>query len=291
LGGPGAQLGLSWLKSLLGHGPKCKPGSKQRVVVGVTQYPNYSIVIPAFNESARIPATLKEVVSCVREHHWNAEVIVVNDGSTDSTAQVVLEFARTAPEIRLVENPGNRGKGYSVRSGMLQALGEVVMFTDADLSAPMDEAERLFAAIAAGADIAIGSRWLEKGRQTHRQPLYRQFFGRCFNAVTRGVMGLHFADTQCGFKAFTRAAAQTVFQLQTIERWGFDPEILFIALKCGYRVVEVPVSWAHDERTRMSYLKDGIKMLEEIATIRWNALRGRYGKQREPIQRASLEKR
>jgi dolichyl-phosphate beta-glucosyltransferase len=104
-------------------------------------------------------------------------------------------------------------------------------------------------------------------------------------------MGLHFADTQCGFKAFTRAAAQTVFQLQTIERWGFDPEILFIALKRGYRVVEVPVSWAHDERTRMSYLKDGMKMLEEIAIIRWNALRGRYGKHTEPIRRASLEKR
>jgi len=261
------------------------------VVVAVTQFPQYSIVIPAFNESARIPATLREVVACVRRQGWDAEVIVVNDGSTDNTVEVVREFARTAPEVRLLQNPGNRGKGYSVRSGLLQALGEVVMFTDADLSAPMEEAERLFAAIAGGADIAIGSRWLEKGRQTHRQPLYRQFFGRCFNAVTRGVMGLHFADTQCGFKAFTRAAAQTVFQLQTIERWGFDPEILFIALKCGYRVDEVPVSWAHDERSRMSYLKDGMKMLEEIATIRWNALTGRYDKHTEPIRRASLEKR
>ncbi len=258
---------------------------------GVTQYPSYSIVIPAFNESSRIPATLREVVACVRKQNWNAEVIVVNDGSTDTTADVVLEIARSAPEIRLVENPGNHGKGYSVRSGMLQALGEVVMFTDADLSSPIEEAERLFAAIAAGADIAIGSRWLESSRQTHRQPLYRQFFGRCFNAVTRAVMNLPFADTQCGFKAFTRSAAQTVFQLQTIERWGFDPEILFIAIKRGFRVVEVPVSWGHDKRTRMSYLKDGMKMLEEIATIRWNALRGRYGKQVEPIQRASLEKR
>ena len=206
------------------------------MAVGVAEYPNYSIVIPAYNESARIPATLKDVVSCIREHHWNTEVIVVNDGSTDATAQVVLDFARENPEVRLVENPGNHGKGYSVRNGMLQAMGEIVMFTDADLSAPMDEAERLFAAIADGADIAIGSRWLEKQRQTHRQPLYRQFFGRCFNAVTRAVMGLPFADTQCGFKAFTRNAAQTVFQLQTIERWGFDPEILFIALKCGFRV-------------------------------------------------------
>jgi len=261
------------------------------VVVGVNQYPNLSIVIPAFNESARIPATLKEVIACIRERGWDAEVIVVNDGSTDSTAAVVQEIARTAPELRMIENPGNRGKGYSVRSGMLQALGEIVMFTDADLSAPMEEAERLFAAIDNGADIAIGSRWLEKGRQTHKQPLYRQFFGRCFNAVTRGVMGLHFADTQCGFKAFTRAAAQTVFQLQTIERWGFDPEILFIALKCGYRVDEVAVSWGHDERSRMSYLKDGMRMLEDVAIIRWNALVGKYNKHIEPIRRARLEKR
>jgi dolichyl-phosphate beta-glucosyltransferase len=263
----------------------------QAVVLRVAQHPRYSIVIPAFNESARIPATLQSVVACVRERGWDAEVIVVNDGSTDATADVVRAFARNAPEVRMIENPGNRGKGYSVRTGLLQALGEVVMFTDADLSSPIEEADRLFAAIGNGADIAIGSRWLETSRQTHRQPLYRQFFGRCFNAVTRAVMGLRFADTQCGFKAFTRAAAQTVFPLQTIERWGFDPEILFIALKCGFNIVEVPVSWAHDKRTRMSYLKDGAKMLEEIAIIRWNALRGRYGKHIEPIHSASLEKR
>ena len=258
-------------------------------VAGVTQYPKYSIVIPAYNESARILAALQSVVACIREHGWSAEVIVVNDGSRDATAEVVRAFARNAPEVRLIENPGNRGKGYSVRSGILEAQGEVVMFTDSDLSAPIEEAERLFAAIAGGAEIAIGSRWLEKDRQTHRQPLYRQFFGRCFNAVTRAVMGLRFADTQCGFKAFTRAAAQTVFQLQTIERWGFDPEILFIALKRGFRVVEVPVSWAHDERSRMSYLKDGITMLQEIARIRWNALTGRYDRQLEPLQRSTPE--
>lgn len=251
----------------------------------MAEYPKYSIIIPAFNESRRLPATLKAVLDFVRSQPFQTEVIVVNDGSTDGTANIVREFALHAPEIRLIENPGNRGKGYSVRNGMLHALGEVVMFTDSDLSAPIEEADRLFAAISAGADIAIGSRWLERGRQTHRQPLYRQFFGRCFNAVTRMVMGLHFADTQCGFKAFTRAATQTVFQLQTIERWGFDPEILFIALKRGFKVVEVPVSWAHDERTRISYLKDGLKMLEELAIIRWNALTGRYSKRIQPILR------
>ena len=245
----------------------------------MSQSPKYSIVIPAFNESARIPATLEAVIACLRSHKWDAEVIVVNDGSTDNTVEVVTRFAQNAPEVRLIENPGNHGKGYSVRNGCLQARGEIVMFTDSDLSAPIDEAERLFAAIAAGADIAIGSRWLESRRQTHRQPLYRQLFGRCFNLVTRIVMGLHFADTQCGFKAFTSNAAQTVFQLQTIEGWGFDPEILFIALKRGLRVQEVPVTWAHDERTRMSYLKDGLRMLEELAVIRWNALLGRYSRQ------------
>jgi len=253
-------------------------------------YPTYSIVIPAFNESARIPATLGEVVDCIRARQWSAEVIVVDDGSRDSTAELVRRFAAGAPEVRLVRTPGNRGKGYSVRSGVLQALGDIVMFTDADLSAPMEEAEGLFAAIADGADIAIGSRWLERNRQSIRQPVYRQILGRCFNGVTRAVMGLPFADTQCGFKAFTRAAAQTVFQLQTIERWGFDPEILFIALKRGFRVDEVPVSWAHDQRSKISYLRDGMRMLADIATVRWNALLGRYGREVVPIQRAGLAK-
>jgi dolichyl-phosphate beta-glucosyltransferase len=253
-------------------------------------YPQYSIVIPAYNEASRIAGALESVVACIRERGWVAEVVVVNDGSRDRTAEIVGDFAAKTPEVRLLENPGNRGKGYSVRRGLLQSLGEIVMFTDADLSAPIEEAEGLFSAIAAGADIAIGSRWLERTRQTIRQPLYRQFFGRCFNAVTRLIMGLPFADTQCGFKAFTRAAAQTVFQLQTIERWGFDPEILFIALKRGYRIVEVPVSWAHDERTRISYLKDGMRMLQDIAIVRWNALVGRYGKHVERIHRAGLVK-
>ena len=253
-------------------------------------YPRYSIVIPAYNEAARITRALEEVVACIRQRNWSAEVVVVNDGSRDRTAQLVRDFAANAPEVRLLENPGNCGKGYSVQNGLLHSFGEVVMFTDADLSAPIEEAEDLFAAIAGGADIAIGSRWLERARQTIRQPLYRQFFGRCFNAVTRMIMGLPFADTQCGFKAFTRTAAQTIFQLQTIERWGFDPEILFIALKRGYKIVEVPVSWAHDERTRISYLKDGMRMLQDIAIVRWNALLGRYNKQVERIHRAGLVK-
>jgi glycosyltransferase involved in cell wall biosynthesis len=251
----------------------------------VGQYPKYTIVIPAYNERARIVPTLEAVVACVRLQGWDAEVVVVNDGSTDNTAALVRQFAQTAPEVRLMENPSNRGKGYSVRSGLLHAQGEIVMFTDADLSAPIEEAERLFKAIAEGADIAIGSRWLATSRQTHRQPMYRQVFGRCFNLLTRMVMRLPYADTQCGFKAFTREAAQTVFQLMTIERWGFDPEILFIARKRHYRVTEVPVSWGHDARSRISYLRDGLQMLEELAIVRWNALLGRYGRAVEEVER------
>jgi hypothetical protein len=146
----------------------------------------------------------------------------------------------------------------------------------------------LFEALADGADVAIGSRWLDKQRQTIHQPLYRRFFGRCFNWVTRKVMGLPFKDTQCGFKAFKRDAAQTIFRLQTIERWGFDPEILFIARKLKYKIVEVPVTWGHDERSRMSYLRDGMKMLQEMAQIRSNSLRGRYDEAIAAIRDTSL---
>jgi glycosyltransferase involved in cell wall biosynthesis len=236
----------------------------------------YSIVIPAYNEEARIGRTLETVLACVEQRGWNAEVLVVDDGSRDRTAVMVEGFAAGNARLRLVRNPENRGKGYSVCNGMMQAEGRIALFTDADLSAPIEEAERLFAAIEEGADIAIGSRWLERGRQTVQQPLYRQFFGRCFNGVTRSIMRLPFADTQCGFKAFRREVARDIFPLQRIERWGFDPELLFIALHHGYRVREVAVTWGHDERTRISYLRDGSRMLQELVYIRWNQLRGVY---------------
>ncbi len=239
-------------------------------------HPQLSIVIPAYNEGSRIEATLERVMRAVAERGWDAEVLVVDDGSSDRTPEIVTRWMRSYPRLHLVQNPGNRGKGYSVRNGLLQAAGEIVMFTDADLSAPMEEAERLIAAIDEGADVAIGSRWMDRTRQTIHQPMYRQVFGRCFNWITRTVMGLPFKDTQCGFKAFKREAAQVIFRLQTIERWGFDPEILFIAQKLKYVIREVPVTWGHDERSRLSYLKDGMKMLEEMAMIRGNSVAGRY---------------
>jgi len=236
----------------------------------------YSIIIPAYNESGRIGATLDKVLTYAAERGWDAEVIVVNDGSGDNTVAIVRRYEEKHPKLRLLENPGNRGKGYSVRNGMVHARGEVLLFSDADLSSPIEEAPKLFGAIAEGADIAIGSRWLQSNLQTQKQPLYRQLFGRIFNLLLRMILGLKFKDTQCGFKAFTRRAVQSIFPLQKIERWGFDPELLFLAKNLGFKVVEVPVAWAHSEGTRISPLRDGIRMVGEMLKIRWNALSGKY---------------
>jgi glycosyltransferase involved in cell wall biosynthesis len=236
----------------------------------------YSFVIPAYNESKRIGPTLEEVLRYSTERNWDSEILVVNDGSTDRTAELVREYGRFHPQIVLVENEGNRGKGYSVRNGMLHARGDLCLFMDADLSSPMTEAQKLFAAIEKGADIAIGSRWLRAELQTERQPLYRQVLGRIFNIALRLILGLHFADTQCGFKAFRHDAAQRIFPLQKIERWAFDPEILFLAKRAGLRVEEVPVLWAHSEGTRLHPWRDGLRMFVEVLKIRWNALTGKY---------------
>src|SRR6202795_3847051 len=236
----------------------------------------YSIVIPAYNEGQRLAPSLEKVLAYVHQQGWGAEVIVVNDGSRDNTAEIVREFAAKDPLLRLVENPGNRGKGYSVRNGMLNARGEIVVFSDADLSSPIEEMPKLLQALAAGADIAIGSRWLRAELQTQRQSLHRQLFGRIFNLLLRITLGLQFKDTQCGFKAFTRRAAQTILPLERVERWGFDPEILFLARKFGFRVDEVPVLWGHSGGTRIHPVLDGARMFQEMLRIRWYSITGKY---------------
>ena len=242
----------------------------------------YSIIIPAYNESERLPASLDKILAYISEQGWNAEVIVVNDGSRDSTAEVARQYARSHPIVRLAENPGNRGKGYAVRNGMSQAKADILLFSDADLSSPIYEASKLLRGLAQGADIAIGSRWLDADLQTQRQPFYRQLSGRVFNLLLRVVLGLKQKDTQCGFKAFTRRSAQAIFPLQRIERWGFDPEILYIANKFGFKTAEVPVEWANDERSKISPLKDGTRMFLELCKIRWNAIRGLYAVPKNP---------
>ena len=236
----------------------------------------YSIILPAYNESARIAATLDKILHHATERCWNVEVIVVNDGSSDGTAAIVREYASSYAVLRLLENPGNRGKGYSVRNGMLHATGDILLFSDADLSSPIEEADKLFAAIAKGADIAIGSRWMDRRLQIRRQPLHRRLFGRIFNLALRIILGLQFKDTQCGFKAFTRRSAEAIFPRQKIERWGFDPELLYLAKKFGFAITEVPVAWSHREGTRIHPLRDGIRMFGELLRVRWYALRGHY---------------
>jgi dolichyl-phosphate beta-glucosyltransferase len=250
--------------------------------------PVYSIVVPAYNERARLAATLEKILAYIHAQNWNAEVIVVNDGSRDNTAEIVRSLAAKDRIVRLVENPGNRGKGYSVRNGVLHAQGQIVIFTDADLSSPIEESSKLLKAIDDGADIAIGSRWLRAETQTQRQPLYRQILGRVFNLLLRITLGLNFKDTQCGFKAFRRRAAQAIFPLQRIERWGFDPEILFLARKFGFKVQEVSVVWGHSGGTRIHPIIDGARMFQEMLHVRWNDLSGKYDGSTQPPQTAKI---
>ena len=237
-----------------------------------------SIVVPAYNEEARLPATLSKILSYLEGGaHSFAEVIVVDDGSADGTARVVREFHQRHPSIRLLSNPGNRGKGYSVRHGVLEARGEWVLFTDADLSTPIGEAASLLSAAAArGASVAFGSRAVDRSLIEVHQSYFRETAGRIFNLFVRLLTGLPFLDTQCGFKLFEAAAAREVFRRQRLERFGFDVEVLFIARRLGYRAVEVPVRWAHSEGTKVSMFRDSLNMFLDLVRIRWNALRGRY---------------
>jgi glycosyltransferase involved in cell wall biosynthesis len=234
-----------------------------------------SIIIPAFNEERRLPQSLERVRSFLNSRPGSNEVIVVDDGSTDGTAQLVEKMSADWPELRLLKNPGNRGKGYSVRHGMLEAVGEVVLFTDADLSAPIEEADKLFVALKTH-DAAIGSRAVDRNVIEVHQPRSREIAGILFNKVVRLLLGLSFHDTQCGFKAFMSRQGRILFEQQRIDRFGFDPELLFLAKRHGLTVAEVPVRWAHDEGTRVHALRDGLRMVFDVCRVRLNSLAGRY---------------
>jgi dolichyl-phosphate beta-glucosyltransferase len=236
-----------------------------------------SIIIPAFNEERRLSKTLEAIQRYLSERGLHAEVIVVDDGSTDGTAAFVKNCGVQYPSVRLLSNGRNRGKGYSVRHGMLEARGEIALFTDADLSAPIAEADKLLAAVREGGyDGAIGSRALDRSLiQTHQSPT-RELAGIIFNFMVRGITGVPFKDTQCGFKAFRTARARIVFEQQRCEGFGFDPEVLFLARRHGLRIVEIPVRWSHDAATKVHVLADSVRMFSELLTIRWNAWNGRY---------------
>jgi dolichyl-phosphate beta-glucosyltransferase len=237
--------------------------------------PELSIVIPSFNEELRLPVTLADISSYIRASKRETEVIVVDDGSTDRTGDIASSFRREIQRLRVIRNEQNRGKGYSVRRGMLEARGRIVLFTDADLSAPIDEADKLIAALA-DHDVAIGSRALNRKLISVRQSVFRENAGIIFNLIVRAILRLPFVDTQCGFKAFRRDRCQIIFQQQRIERFGFDPELLYLARHHGLRSIEIPVRWAHSPATKVSMLRDSLQMFLDVFIIRWNALKGRY---------------
>jgi len=238
-----------------------------------------SIIIPAFNEERRLPKTLERIHSYLIARGLHAEVIVVDDGSTDGTAQLVNSFRCRYPELRLLSNGQNHGKGFSVRHGMLEAAGEIALFTDADLSAPIEEADKLLLPLRDKQyDGAIGSRALDRKLIAVHQSSLRETAGIIFNRVVRLVAGIPFADTQCGFKAFRRERSRRVFEQQRIEGFGFDPEILYLAQRHGLRVAEIPVRWAHDPATKVRVFSDSIRMFLNLLEIRWNGMAGRYPK-------------
>jgi len=235
-----------------------------------------SIIIPAYNEESRLPKTLERIHNYVVSRAYSAEVIVVDDGSRDGTVRLVEESMKKYPELRLVSNTSNRGKGFSVRHGMLKARGEIALFTDADLSAPIEEADKLVAAICTEQyDAAIGSRAMRNMIEVH-QSLLRRMAGKIFNVLVRLATGVDFGDTQCGFKAFRRESSRILFEQQLIEGFGFDPEILFLARYHRLQVAEVPVRWAHVPGTKVHVFSDSLRMFRDLAKIRWNALVGVY---------------
>lgn len=248
--------------------------------------PFLSIVIPAYNEEPRLPRTLELIRAYAARKSFAVEVLVVDDGSQDATAAEAARAARSWPAVRLLRNPGNRGKGYSVRHGMLRAAGRLALFTDADLSAPIEEADRLLEALEAGHDVAIGSRALRPELIAVHQAWMRETAGKTFNLLARALVGLPFRDTQCGFKLFRRDVARAVFSRQQIDGFGFDVELLYLARKLGYRVAEVPVRWSHVEGTKVRMLADSARMFAGLLRIRWMDLNGKYNAPREDVATA-----
>jgi len=235
--------------------------------------PFLSIVVPAYNEARRIRDTLEKLSHIQESKPYSVELIVVDDGSTDQTVQTVEEY----PGIRLVRNDRNHGKGFTVRHGVLVATGKYVLFTDADLSTPIEEADKLLSILQRdGADVAIGSRALQRELIGVHQPWLRETGGRFFNLLVRAFTGLRLHDTQCGFKLFNRNSTRRAFEELRIEGFGFDPELLFLIERGGGRIVEVPVRWNDNPATKVRFLRDAAEMVLDLIGIRWRSLTGTY---------------
>ena len=243
-----------------------------------TEAVEISVVIPAHNEASRILPYLLQITDYFRQQGRSHEILVVDDGSTDATAAVVEDFAESVPTVHLIQLPSCRGKGAAVRCGMQEAGGDLQLFADADGATPICEFARLEKALAQGADVAIGSRALASRLPDFsvRARLYRSVLGTLFNAVVQqcGIRGI--SDTQCGFKLFRKVVAEDLFAYSSIDGYGFDLELLYIAQQRGYRITEVPVNWSDQPGSKIRVMKDGLAMLGELAMIRQNDRQGRY---------------
>jgi dolichyl-phosphate beta-glucosyltransferase len=236
--------------------------------------PSLSIIVPAYNEERRLPKTLPRIVAFLEAQDYPGEVIVVDDGSADNTANGVEEMAAQWSYVTLIRNE-HRGKGYAVRSGVLAAQGDYLFLCDADLSMPIEQVARFLPPELEGYDIGIGSREVA-GARRYDEPSHRHLMGRVFNFLVRLLAVRGFQDTQAGFKCFRREVAHDLFPYQTMDGFGFDVEVLFIAHKRGYRIVEVPIDWYYMTNSRVSPVGDSMRMLREILQVRINDWRGKY---------------
>jgi dolichyl-phosphate beta-glucosyltransferase len=241
-----------------------------------TAQPRLSVVIPAYNEEARLGATLEKMKTYFARVDYAAEVLVVDDGSRDRTAEVARAHAGQGLALQVLGYGGNQGKGYAVRHGMMRARGEIRLFYDADGSTPIDQVEKFWPRFAEGATVCIGSRNLPDSDVVVKQPWHRLVMGRVFNGLVRLLAAPGFRDTQCGFKGFTAAAADAIFPRQRLTRFGFDVELLYLARRLGLRTVETPVQWIDSPSSRVSPLRDATQMFLEVLKIRWLALKGSY---------------
>lgn len=247
--------------------------------------PALSIVIPAFNEEVRLMKTLQEISHFLQANRRPFELIVVDDGSTDRTGQIARQFSEQgALAVQVLANQGNRGKGYSVRRGMLAATSPVSLLTDADLSTPISELDKLEVFLQEkGKDIVIGSRDVEGSQILNPQSPFRSGGGKLFNRLARLILGLPFADTQCGFKLFRMQTCRDIFRVQQIHRFSFDAEILFVASQWGLDIEEVPVVWSHVEGSKVTFYPDALVAALDLFRIRWNHLKRYYSP--SPVQR------
>jgi glycosyltransferase involved in cell wall biosynthesis len=259
----------------------------QSTEAGDTQELYLSVVIPAYNEQDRLPATLDKIMGYLAQQPYRYELIVVDDGSADNTADIVEKAAEQNEGLRVIRNP-HRGKGYAVRTGVLEAAGKYILYSDADLSAPIEEVEKLLPFLRGRYQVAIGSRE-GVGAARYDEPYYRHLMGRVFNTFVKLVALPRFNDTQCGFKAFRRDIAHKLFrglhlygdksgEVRGAMVTGFDVEVLYLALKWGYRVKEVPIRWFYSKGANVNPIKDSYRMLKDIVKVRLNDLRGLYRK-------------